>query len=83
VKCHRNEVIALLFAAEAEDPAAQALFWVSTWVDYTDKYGFGYQLCDDSVAVAFNDGTKLVMLANEKYVHSIKYVVMYFTLLLT
>jgi len=34
-------------------------------VDYTDKYGFGYQLSDESVAVAFNDGTKLIMLANE------------------
>ncbi|CAB3383426.1 Hypothetical predicted protein [Cloeon dipterum] len=53
------------FLGEAEDPAAQALFWISTWVDYTDKYGFGYQLCDDSVAVAYNDGTKLILLANE------------------
>ncbi|KAF4528807.1 hypothetical protein B566_EDAN017310 [Ephemera danica] len=60
------------FVAEAEDPAAQALFWISTWVDYTDKYGFGYQLCDDSVAVAFNDGTKLIMLANETDLHYIE-----------
>lgn len=46
------------------DPAAQPLIWVSKWVDYSDKYGFGYQLCDDSVGVMFNDTTKLILLAN-------------------
>ncbi|PSN35878.1 Serine/threonine-protein kinase PLK1 [Blattella germanica] len=46
------------------DPAANPLVWISKWVDYSDKYGFGYQLCDDSVGVVFNDSTKLVMLAN-------------------
>lgn len=46
------------------DPAAQPLFWVSKWVDYTDKYGFGYQLCDEGMGVMFNDTTKLIMLAN-------------------
>lgn len=46
------------------DPAAAPLFWVSKWVDYTDKYGFGYQLCDEGMGVMFNDTTKLIMLAN-------------------
>lgn len=49
---------------ENTDPAAQPLFWVSKWVDYSDKYGFGYQLCDEGVGVMFNDTTKLIMLAN-------------------
>jgi polo-like kinase 1 len=51
---------------EATDPAAQPIVWVSKWVDYSDKYGFGYQLCDEGVGVVFNDSTKLVMLANGK-----------------
>uniref|UniRef100_A0A914RNF7 polo kinase n=1 Tax=Parascaris equorum TaxID=6256 RepID=A0A914RNF7_PAREQ len=51
----------VLFADEAEDPAAVPVFWVSKWVDYSDKYGLGYQLCDNSVGVVFNDNTKLVL----------------------
>lgn len=51
---------------EATDPAAQPIVWISKWVDYSDKYGFGYQLCDEGVGVVFNDSTKLVMLANGK-----------------
>lgn len=46
------------------DPAAQPLVWVSKWVDYSDKYGFGFQLIDGSWGVFFNDTTKIVMLAN-------------------
>lgn len=26
---------------EAEDPACVPIFWVSKWVDYSDKYGLG------------------------------------------
>lgn len=46
---------------EAEDPAAVPVFWISKWVDYSDKYGLGYQLCDNSIGVIFNDNTKLVL----------------------
>ena len=46
---------------DAEDPASQPVFWVSKWVDYSDKYGMGYQLCDNSVGVLFNDSTRIVL----------------------
>uniref|UniRef100_A0A8B9RB20 Serine/threonine-protein kinase PLK n=1 Tax=Astyanax mexicanus TaxID=7994 RepID=A0A8B9RB20_ASTMX len=46
---------------EAEDPACIPVFWISKWVDYSDKYGLGYQLCDNSVGVLFNDFTRLIM----------------------
>lgn len=46
---------------EAEDPASMPVFWISKWVDYTDKYGLGYQLCDNSVGVLFNDCTRLLL----------------------
>ncbi|XP_074115253.1 serine/threonine-protein kinase polo [Cotesia typhae] len=58
-------------AVENTDPSAQPLVWVSKWVDYSDKYGFGYQLCDDGVGVMYNDGTRLIMLANKFNIHYI------------
>lgn len=64
---HRSTVL----TDELSDPAAQPLVWISKWVDYSDKYGFGYQLCDESVGVMFNDTSKIVMLANGVTVHFI------------
>lgn len=46
---------------ECEDPASQPVFWVSKWVDYSDKYGLGYQLSDSSVGVLYNDSTRLLL----------------------
>ena len=54
--------------ADSEDPASVPIYWVSKWVDYSDKYGLGYQLCDNSVGVLFNDSTRLLLLANGEYV---------------
>ncbi|KAL6424772.1 hypothetical protein ACFW04_010015 [Cataglyphis niger] len=56
---------------EMTDPAAQPVIWISKWVDYSDKYGFGYQLSDDGVGVMYNDGTRLIMLANGFNIHYI------------
>ncbi|KAG8182970.1 hypothetical protein JTE90_013422 [Oedothorax gibbosus] len=47
---------------DAQDPSAVPFVWISKWVDYTDKYGIGYQLCDNSIGVFFNDATHLVLL---------------------
>ncbi|XP_072378705.1 serine/threonine-protein kinase polo [Diabrotica undecimpunctata] len=58
-----------VFSDEMTDPSAQPMVWVSKWVDYSDKYGFGYQLSDDCVGVMFNDTTKLIMLPNGINVH--------------
>ena len=46
---------------------------MSRWVDYSDKYGFGYSLNDDSKGVVFNDVTKLVLLADGHNIHYIEY----------
>ena len=53
---------------EAEDPKSGPAMWISKWVDYSDKYGFGYALNDDSIGVVFNDLTKLLLLADGRYV---------------
>ncbi|XP_042242944.1 serine/threonine-protein kinase PLK1-like isoform X2 [Homarus americanus] len=57
---------------ECEDPAAVPMIWVSKWVDYSDKYGLGYQLCDESIGVLFNDFTKLLLLADGENIHYIE-----------
>eukprot|EP00854_Cymbomonas_tetramitiformis_P007815 gene7815-9283_t len=37
--------------------------WVCKWVDYSSKYGVGYQLSDGACGVVFNDGSKIVQAA--------------------
>lgn len=59
LKRHLNDL-----GDENSEPASNPVFWVSKWVDYSDKYGFGYQLCDEGMGVMFNDTTKLIMLSN-------------------
>ncbi|XP_062869725.1 serine/threonine-protein kinase PLK2-like [Trichomycterus rosablanca] len=46
-----------------------SLQWVTKWVDYSNKYGFGYQLSDHTVGVLFNNGTHMSLLADKKTVH--------------
>uniref|UniRef100_A0A8C8SNV8 Serine/threonine-protein kinase PLK n=1 Tax=Pelusios castaneus TaxID=367368 RepID=A0A8C8SNV8_9SAUR len=64
--------ISFMPAAE-RNPASLAchepLVWVSKWVDYSNKYGFGYQLSSCSIGVLFNDGTHMALSANQKMVH--------------
>jgi polo-like kinase 1 len=55
-------------STDLEDPASGPIYWISRWVDYSDKYGLGYQLCDNSVGVVFNDNTKVILDAAGKYV---------------
>jgi len=58
---------------EAEDPALTPVSWVTKWVDYSDKYGLGYQLSGGGgVGVLFNDATRLLMNEDGKslqYIH--------------
>ena len=37
------------------------ILFVTKWVDYSNKYGFGAQLSDGTVLVLFNDSTKIVL----------------------
>ncbi|KAL3312000.1 Serine/threonine-protein kinase plk1 [Cichlidogyrus casuarinus] len=48
----------------AERPESCPIYWVSRWVDYSDKYGMGYELCDNSYGVLFNDVTRLLQTAD-------------------
>lgn len=70
----------LLCADDAEDPALVPIYWVSKWVDYSDKYGLGYQLCDNSVGVLFNDSSRLILTSNGEYVQYFRQTMDYMTL---
>jgi len=58
---------------ELEDPKSSPMIWVSKWVDYSDKYGFGYALSDESIGVVFNDLTKLLLLSDGRNIHYIDF----------
>ncbi|GBM12689.1 hypothetical protein AVEN_154128-1, partial [Araneus ventricosus] len=38
--------------------------FISKWVDYSNKYGFAFQLSDQSFGVMFNDSSRMSMSAN-------------------
>jgi hypothetical protein len=42
------------------------MVWISKWVDYSEKHGFGYQLSDDTTGLFFNDLTTLLLLVDAK-----------------
>lgn len=44
---------------------------VSKWIDYSNKYGFGFQLSNGSIGVNFNDSTCLILQPNTR---TVKYV---------
>lgn len=44
--------------------AAPEVF-ISKWIDYTNKYGLGYQLTNGNIGVYFNDATSIILAANE------------------
>ncbi|XP_053549525.1 serine/threonine-protein kinase PLK3 [Bombina bombina] len=59
-------------AAEVNPPCLsryEHFVWVSKWVDYSNKYGFGYQLSNRSIGVLFNNGTHMTFPANRRNVH--------------
>ncbi|KII65416.1 Serine/threonine-protein kinase PLK1 [Thelohanellus kitauei] len=45
---------------EAEDPGSAPFYWITKWIDYSERYGLGYQLSDRSFGVLFNDHTRLI-----------------------
>lgn len=48
-------------------PLSFVPIFVSKWIDYSNKYGFGYQLSDKSVGVLFNDSTRISRTNDGRY----------------
>ena len=40
-------------------PSKECPVFITKWIDYSNKYGFGFQLSDRSVGVLFNDNTRI------------------------
>ncbi|XP_072457530.1 inactive serine/threonine-protein kinase PLK5 [Notamacropus eugenii] len=49
--------------AGVQDPPGrqQPVLWATKWVDYSNKYGFGYELSDGSTGVLLRDGTHIAL----------------------
>ena len=45
------------------------ILYISKWVDYSNKYGFGFQLSDNSVGIMFNDNTRMMLTADNSSVY--------------
>lgn len=61
----RKKVVNEIGCSDAEDPMSGPIYWISKWVDFSDRYGLGFALCDNSYGVRFNDVTTIMMLASE------------------
>ncbi|XP_074060694.1 inactive serine/threonine-protein kinase PLK5 [Macrotis lagotis] len=49
-------------AGEQDPPGQQQpVLWATKWVDYSNKYGFGYELSDASTGVLLRDGTHIAL----------------------
>ncbi|XP_047123369.1 serine/threonine-protein kinase PLK1 isoform X3 [Hydra vulgaris] len=40
--------------------------WITKWVDYSNKYGFGAQLSNGCIVIRYNDGTTLAVDAHKR-----------------
>ncbi|EKX41770.1 hypothetical protein GUITHDRAFT_88322 [Guillardia theta CCMP2712] len=62
---HNNITAALSSAVKGSSSYVGTLplpqVWVSSWVDYSKKYGLGYKLSNDQYGVFFNDSTKILL----------------------
>ncbi|KAI8826664.1 kinase-like domain-containing protein [Fimicolochytrium jonesii] len=57
---------------DAEDMKSPSLF-ITKWIDYSNKYGLGYQLRDGSVGVYFNDATSIILAADNHHFEYLYY----------
>jgi len=76
---HQNLVDTFLLKPALGEPqptTAQAQMpsvWVAKWVDYSNKYGLGYQLSNNVFGAYFNDSTKMVTGRNSRHCEYIEH----------
>ncbi|KAM6948604.1 serine/threonine-protein kinase PLK3 [Aplochiton taeniatus] len=67
-----NSCLASMPAATRNPPCLsrpRSFMWVTKWVDYSNKYGFGYQLSNQNIGVLFTEGTHFSLCDQRKTVH--------------
>ena len=47
-------------------PCKEGPLFITKWIDYSNKYGFGFQLSDKSVGVLFNDHSRISYSADRR-----------------
>ncbi|GAA6007712.1 hypothetical protein JCM10207_004850 [Rhodosporidiobolus poonsookiae] len=58
--------LGLAFDVPEDEPAPPSVF-LTSWVDYTHKYGTAYSLTDGTAGVYFNDSTTMVLSPNKEH----------------
>lgn len=48
------------------------LVWVNTWMDFTNLYGFAYQLNNHNFGIIYNDGTRMLCRIQDKCIHYVQ-----------
>ena len=44
----------------SESPSLPQIVWVNKWIDYSNKYGIGYELSNGIIGLYFKDNTKMI-----------------------
>jgi len=58
---------------EIVGPIENPKVFISKWIDYSNKYGLGYQLTNSCVGVYFNDSTSIILSADEEHFEYLYY----------
>jgi len=67
IQQQRNNINEIILIKNAKDEIN-----VIKWLDYSNKYGIGYLLSNDSIGVYFNDSTKIVLDPDGQVFHYIE-----------
>ncbi|ORX33326.1 hypothetical protein BCR36DRAFT_588625 [Piromyces finnis] len=58
---------------DINEPIENPKVFISKWIDYSNKYGLGYQLTNSCVGVYFNDSTSIILSADEEHFEYLYY----------
>jgi hypothetical protein len=56
--CLETDIVSNSIVTQVHRPR---IMCITKWVDYSNKYGFGFQLSDRSVGILFNDNTRMML----------------------
>jgi serine/threonine protein kinase len=73
ITCSKQRNLVSIEAAMKDIVVDVPKIFVSKWIDYSNKYGLGYQLTNGSVGVYFNDATSIVMAADCEHFEYLDY----------
>ena len=63
----------LFSAPVAREHVVAPRVFISKWIDYSNKYGLGYQLTNGCMGVYFNDSTSMILAPNDMNVEYLEY----------